>query len=290
MNALHIFSLLLFVNTITAADVTYLFSHGLGANGSQAKEYMTTPFNAQWIIADPVISLDFPDATTAGFDPAYTSLGQENEITTLKKAYELGAQSSHKLIVMGLSRGASAVVNLLATCKTDHIAAVILESPFDSIACMIERRIKHHKLWWIPQFVSNKAPEFIFKQYKSQKLSPIDYVKQIPNTVPLLFVCSLEDTLIDAQGTCNLYLALKNAGHKHAYLLLLNKGAHAQLFWHNDRDWYLYVVHAFYEKYQLPHDKEFAVKGRALLAHCQPEEAVVLGALKNKKSYLGEKE
>lgn len=270
-------------------DVAYLFSHGLGASGQQAKDYMVTPFNAQWIIQEPLVYFDFPDGGVDGFKPEHTSLGQDNEIQALKKAYEQTIKADKKVILMGLSRGASTALNLLGTQKTECIVAGIFESPFDSIVKMLKRRVSQHKLWWIPQFVMHKAPELIFKKYKSDKQSPIDCISRISPALPLLFICSLEDTLIDAEGTCDLYLTLKKAGYEHVYLLLLNKGAHAQLLWHNDREWYVQVVHAFYEKYNLPYEKEFAEKGRHLLAQCQPDVTTVTKALQLKRSFINEK-
>lgn len=289
MNVLPIFFSFLLVNTINASDVAYLFSHGLGGTGQQAKDYTVTPFNTQWIIQEPLVYFDFPDVGLDGFKPEHTSLGQDNEIQALKKAYEQTSQASKKVILMGLSRGASTAINLLGTEKNEHIVAGIFESPFDSIVKMLKRRVSHHKLWWIPQFVMHKVPELIFKKYKSDKQSPIDCISRISPSLPLLFICSLEDTLIDAEGTCDLYVTLKKAGYEHVYLLLLNKGAHAQLLWHNNRDWYVHVVHAFYKKYNLPHEKEFAEKGRDLLAQCQPDVSTVIKALQSKKSFINEK-
>ncbi|BDC35062.1 hypothetical protein Noda2021_10200 [Candidatus Dependentiae bacterium Noda2021] len=276
-----------FVLPINASVIhSYLFAHGLGASSQQAHDYAVSPFNNQWIIKQPLFLFDFPDAANQNFNPAFTSLGQGDEINVIADAYKKTKTVSDKIILLGLSRGAAAMINFLGSHQPSNIAAAIFESPFDSITGLIQRKLSRNYMWWIPQSIAKRAPELIFKKYRAHECAPCDAIMHIPKDIPLLFVCSLKDTLIDAQGTCNLYCALKNAGYNNIYLLLLNEGAHAQLKWQNDRDWYVHTVHAFYDKYALPCEKNFAQKGAAVLEQCQPSVEVVQKALQTGKSYI----
>ena len=108
----------------------------------------------------------------------------------------------------------------------------------------------------------------------------------INKELPLLIIASLEDELIPARNIATIYTKLVDCGHKHAYFLLLDKGAHAYLLENEDAHLYLNTVHAFYKKYSLPHNASFAAQGETLLAQCQPSKKIVDEALKNKKSFI----
>ena len=87
-------------------------------------------------------------------------------------------------------------------------------------------------------------------------------------------MASLEDKLVPAWSSLNLYAALRESGHINTYLLILPEGKHAKLIDH-PRFGYLYqqITHAFYSKHGLPHDSYLAQLGGPLLNKlCQPDQ------------------
>lgn len=237
-----------------------------------------------WIIQQPLYTFNFPDATRKGFDGNETSLGQENEIKTLANAYEYIKHNT--IVVMGYSRGAATVLNWLGTKKPTHIAAAIVESPYDSITNALDFFCKTAGVSWIPYSILYTSPNLFFGKFDYKGIFPIKVVQQIDPNIPLLIIASLEDALVPAHNTANIYTRLLQYGHQHVYFLLLEKGTHGYLLESYDAHIYLNTVHAFYKKYDLPHNKAFATQGEKILAQCQPSKKEVDEALKSKKSFI----
>lgn len=293
-------------------DIVYLFAHGLYANENLAKYYAEVPDliaqtqndqlhgqtksgykhiwqlqnptdNLFWIIKDPLYSFNFPDAIR-GFDGNQTSLAQENEIQTLANEYEKIKEK--KVVLVGMSRGASTILNFLGTRNSTSIVAAVVESPFDSIVETLDTLCKIAGVDWIPMIIRHTSPNLFFSKYNPKGVFPIKVAHNINKELPLLIIASLEDTLIPAVNSASIYFKLLDAGHQHVYFLLLDKGVHAYLLQNDDAPLYLNTVHAFYQKYNLPHSQTFAMQGDTILAQCQPSKKTVDEALKNKKSFI----
>ena len=265
-------------------SMVYLFAHGLSCNDQQGYKYCTLKHD-WWVLKEPLVTFNFPDATN-GFNCSQTSLAQANEIEALKNAYKLAKKKGDHIILAGMSRGAATIITFAGTRSAKRLGALIAESPFDSIANIIEYKLKQEHVSWIPQFITQTAPKVVFNQYDPHGVFPIDVVSKIRHDLPLLLVCSLEDLIVPAYSTAQLYFQLRDTGHEHAYLLLLNKGHHGSLLWQEDGDTYIAVVHAFYQKYGFEHDPHHRTKGELLLAQCQPTKEVVVKALEDKVSYI----
>ena len=301
--------------TLIADEVAYLFSHGLYCDYTLAYYYenirqpneliivdnkelhldhipglkhiwhVQDPQDMRlWLIQQPLQTFNFPDATKNGFDGSQTSLGQTNEIQALANAYEKIKQK--KVVLMGMSRGASTILNFLATRKPTSVAAAVVESPFDSITDALDLFCKNAGVNWIPYGILHTSPNWFFGKFDRRGIFPIKVVHNINKEIPILIVASLQDALIPAHNTASLYLKLRDHGHEHVYFLLLDHGEHGYLLENIDAPLYFNTVHAFYEKYNLPHNHAFASQGKNLLAQCQPSKKVVDEALKNKKSFI----
>lgn len=274
--------------TITADSITpvYLFSHGLAGSKKQAYNYTKTfekdgqiITNKRYILGEPLVSFDYPDTTDRFWKVrrSVTTLGQESEIAELEQHYneiiEASESEEPHIVIFGISRGASAVVNFLGTDERRAIKAAIVESPFDSFLTVQRHLAKRLFLHWIPgiQAICRGITKMVFPKYASDGLHPIDAVKNIRKDLPILFICSKQDELVHYLCTVNLYHTLRKAGHEHAYLLILNHGAHGHLLHKTAGSAYQNVVHAFYQKYGLPHDEACARYGKSKLAKCQPE-------------------
>lgn len=290
--------------------IVYLFAHGLYANAQLADYYSQIPLmplkvennvlHAQsksgyihqwnlidqdladfWIIKKPYFSFNFPDAAD-GFNGSHTSLAQENEIQALVNAYE--KIKFNKVVLVGMSRGASAILNFLGTKSAHSVAAAVVESPFDSITDILDSFCRSH--WWIPAMIRHTSPNLLFSKFNRQGIFPIKVAPHISKHIPILIIASLEDSLIPAINSASIYLKLRECGHFDAYFLLLNKGKHAYLLESDNTHIYLNVVHAFYKNYELPYNTACATQGDTILTQCQPSKKSIDEAFKQKKSFI----
>jgi prolyl oligopeptidase family protein len=259
-----------------AHDVYYLFSHGLADSHKQAYKYAESTGKQPYIIKTPFITFDYPDVSSSIFriNRFKTSLAQDNEISCLAHHY-FNETSQKQSVLVGVSRGASTIINFMGLYNPENVYALILESPFDAVESIVTRLAYETKFGCIPgakKYGSNLL-SFIFCQYKPEGIKPIDQVQKIKKDLPILIICSFEDKLVPVWSSINLYIALRESGHQNAYLLILPEGKHAKLITHT-RFGYLYqhIVHAFYCKYDLPHDPYLAQLGMPLFTKlCQPD-------------------
>lgn len=268
-------------NCCSAQGIYYLFSHGLADSHKQAFKYAESANKQQpYIIKNPLITFDYPDVSSSIFrlNRLKTSLAQDNEIACLAHHY-FSKMSQEQSVLVGVSRGASALINFMGLYNPQNVCALILESPFDAVESVVTRLAHETKFGCIPgaQKYGSHLLSFIFCQYKPEGIRPIDQVARIKKDLPILIVCSLEDKLVPAWSSLNLYVALRESGHSNTYLLILPAGKHAKLINHPQFG-YLYqqIAHAFYCKHGLPHNAYLAQLGQPLLTKvCQPDHRVL---------------
>lgn len=277
--------------------LVYMYSHGLGGSGSNIRYYakilhptwdMHNPF-AGWVLREPMYTFNFPDAESGTFNASFTSLGQQNEIDTLTKAYNAARVKGERVVLMGMSRGAATIISFLGQQHPAHLAAVIVESPFDSITNILQGKLAKENISWIPDIIVRTAPSLVCRQYSHKGVTPMDLVDNISPDIPILFIASLEDQIVLARNTINLYARLISRGYSHVYLLLLDKGDHANMLYQADGDLYLYTVHAFYRAYGLAHHAEWAEKGAWIFKQCRPTVDMAINAVKGNRSFVKRK-
>lgn len=219
-----------------------IFSHGLGAN---ALHYV------------PYKSL-FPDWTFYGFNfndaqglhpISNACLAQDADINCLEN--EVRKFPDHDKLLMGVSRGASTIFNYAGSCEMPPtIKGLIVESPFDQTQSVIKQVLGRWS--WIPG-LTNCFDYFIaqrfYKNYQPTGIQPIYVAPTIPLHMPILIICSLQDTLIPAASSIKLYKELLATGHTHCYLLVTEHGSHANIIGSESRATYITAVNAFYRKY-----------------------------------------
>jgi pimeloyl-ACP methyl ester carboxylesterase len=263
--------------------VTYLFAHGIADNHKQAYKYAKsttdkkkTTLNKNYLVDNTVITFDFPDAQgwlakLFRVNFTQTSLGQDNELKALAQAYDkaIALADPEGIVLVGLSRGASALASFIALNNPTKIKAVVLESPFDSFVASINDKITRP---WVRRFVHALVRRgWPFFKHRIDAATPVDLVAKIPLDMPVLVVCSMQDTTVSAASSIRLYKKLRETGHNHAHLLILDHGRHAQLLQAQQGHIYHNVTHAFYKKYSLAHDPVSAERGKAILERCQPD-------------------
>ena len=266
------------LHSFSLKGYTYLFSHGFGETYRQAYRYAKTYKwlgktykNQNYILYTPIKLFNYPDSLWKGLPPKLnkTSLAQKNEIVTLKNAYD--EIEDENIILFGTSRGASVVLNFAGIHNTDKLKAIVAESPFDNVKSVFNTH------WFVNIASKLISKPKIYKfflwatKHKEEGEHPIDNVIHIRNDLPVMLICTESDEIVPCSSTINLYKKLCENGHKHVYLLKFKTGKHGKLLWTENGIKCRNVVHAFYAKYHLPHNPEFAKQGKNdLEQECQP--------------------
>jgi hypothetical protein len=271
------------------APVAYVFAHGIAENHQQASLFL--PENseaacARWIAHEPLIAFNFPDAKNSSHEYARkeVNLGQENDIAQLHQAYQKAITTfpDHMVVLTGISRGASTIINFIAQHQPTQVKALVLESPFDTLDSVIRHLLSRFHVSWVPfsHQIGYSICKKHFPKINIKGIFPLNCADRLPLSMPILLVHSKKDKVVPIKSSRNLYLKLKQIGHEHVYLAELASGVHGKLIGGADSDFYLYIVHAFYKRYNLPHEPDLATKGARLLTMCQPtiEEVQQLGA------------
>lgn len=121
-----LYSILLLLPLFNAsAETSFIFAHGISGSERCGQHY-----------AD-ITGLPF---TIFNFPPIEESdAGQRNDLSELNKAYRQTDKNS-KRVLFGLSRGGSAAINY-ASKKPKNLAAIIAESPFDSLENVAKKEL-----------------------------------------------------------------------------------------------------------------------------------------------------
>jgi len=246
------------ITQIAYTKTTYIFAHGLGGDNQQARHYKKTTNGNLYLLQNTVTSFDFPDAQKRNMGAS--SLAQAPEIACLVDAHNKHTKKNgaDDVVWLGVSRGASTLATAMAQYNFEMVKALVMESPF---ACIANNQSSKQK----QQRVRSQFPNFDING-----VHPIDVMHKIRKDVPILIVCSKHDTLVSPESSIALYKKLIESGHKKSYLLLLERGRHANILWGNEGTVYRNVVHAFYKEHGLQYDATFAQQGAGRLAKSQP--------------------
>jgi pimeloyl-ACP methyl ester carboxylesterase len=262
---------------VFASKPVYLFAHGLAATKKQVdilynrfREESTDAliYNKHWLIDNErfaVHAFNFDDALNdnggMNFKRHKVNLGQSADLAAFDAAYK-DIPHDQDVVLFGLSRGAETILNY-GPHLGSNVKAIILESPFDtllSIVKSIARRMylpynRHTR----PFFLS--AMKYWFPALDMKGIVPIKSVEFFPLDIPILFVHSAQDSVVSINSSRRLYGALRSRGHNNVYLLELPEGSHGKIIRGACAQTYCSVVHAFFKKYNLPHDEQRAVDG-----------------------------
>ena len=245
-----------------------LFAHGFGANKRHGFSYMQ-PYPEG---ADPVIPMNEYHLGVFNFQEVCTddghaasmwlpnaSLAQKGDIKELRRAID-AIPHDKKIVGFGVSRGASTWLTFLGSHPqyAKRMEALILEAPFADVNEIVDDVIQRVGLPdnSVASTVRQTGKSVILRNHSSSGIKPIDVAKNIPPTLPILLIHSMQDRLIPFTHSMRLYLELKKAGHNDAYLLPLRFGGnHAQTFFSPQGIAPKMYVRAFLQKYGLPTEK-----------------------------------
>ena len=193
----------------------------------------------------------------------------EDDVNTLTAQVKKMANKDY--VLFGESRGSSTIINYLGSklCQKSVKAAVV-DSPFDTMQNVLSHRLGRFYLDKIisPATVEKGLPYLL--KYKVNGLSPIKSTQSISKEIPLLFICSREDTQVPYTSSIKMYKKLRSKGHSNVHILIVAHGAHGWLMTGKSKETYLHVTHAFYKKYGIGHNPNYAQKGEKIFAGCQP--------------------
>ncbi len=267
--------IVLFLSTASLAaesQIITLFVHGIADSHTQADPFKN--------IMSDVYTLDFDCSRQESYWPlnmvCYCSLGQDNELEHMHHEWQkLNEQFPHAdgFILIGVSRGASIIINFLARYQPQKIKAAVLESPFDTIENVVEYRatrlgIKDFLHTWIPDIVKEYTPACIalknivpwaFWQFSHDGIQPGKVIHEITEDIPMLFITVENDHSVPVSSTHNLMQTRQANGHKHMHHVHLMQGRHGKLLKGPEAERYQQALHSFFAQYNLPHNPELVI-------------------------------
>ena len=226
-----------------------LFAHGIGGDKNQVFDYLGTRFAPVFPReAYTIGTFNFREVTgTDGsirLRDAY--MAQDGDIKELKKAVD-AVPDGVKIVGVGVSRGASTWLTFLGTYPDygHRVAALVLESPFADFDDVLGK--------FLGATARGIGQAIIFRNYSRFGIKPIKVAKKVPKNIPMLFIHSLQDTLIPYIHSLQLYATLREDGHEDVYLLPLEFGdRHAGLFFRGQGGVARKYLRTFFERYDLP--------------------------------------
>lgn len=271
----------------------FFFAHGLASTWEQGINILWrhgSPARPRWIMEGPLAVFDFPDAKKERqYYHSEVNLAQEKDLDRMHHAYNKALETlpSHEYVLVGISRGAAAILNYAALYQPKEVKALLAESPFDTLSSVVQHLLTRYHVGWIPfsKSIGFKVCQTHFPGVNIKGIFPLSVVEKIPTNMPIMLVHSKKDRTVPINSSRRLYIKLKETGHEHVYLVELQSGNHGKLIFGPDADFYSYCAHAFYQKYGLLHNPEFARHGQNLLQLCQPSTQDVWQRIKRKRSF-----
>lgn len=229
------------------------------------RHILTTSNNRYQIMINGAAEHDF------SIEPYYLNLtklnfGQELDVQTITTMYQTSLEDTslpHDIILFGVSRGAVAVFNFIATeyiHQSEHrVKALILESCFDAL----------YNITPLSPLLSLLLPH-----YNHSGIAPIrdDILENFVSVcnhynIPVLMISSHADQRVPYKNTHNLYQQLQNAGLNNLHLVTLHHSIHSG-YTHDDEDdtkTYLQALHTFYKQYGLSHIADYTNSHKSFL-------------------------
>ena len=249
-------------NTFDTNQPHFLFSHGYVRNTYGIGKRQIKRFIKNGIINGPAWFFEYNDTD------ARTNLAQTGDCSCLNDAYAqfLNTTNNGSCVLIGLSRGGSTALLFTALYKPQNIKALIVEAPFAHVDD-VAYQLGVHYLPWAPykKQIALIVMKYLFPNFNPYHTSPLENCITIDPTIPLLFICSYEDSVVPIHSTKRLIHALQKSGHAHVYACTLQKGKHGYLSYDNQVQ---QITNAFLARYNLPHDQNLASAGSKKLSLC----------------------
>jgi len=254
-------------------DTIFLFAQGMQVGGPRRKE----TFIKHKIVSKYVIDFDFPsmDKYAANFKIDFS---QTIDIECIKLAIEyLFLQKKYrkkKIIMVGISRGASGILNFLVRYPTVNVKGLVLESPFSSLHGILKSFVDKIHIpgasffaWLLHQIFS-----LIFPLYRQDGVSVLRAIQKI--RIPAFIIHSQADFMVSEAMVTSLAQSFMQY-NKDAYYALFRNGAHGEILACCGSGIYSSIVNAFYKKHRLPYDDSMIKEGEDFSSYRQPDNIIV---------------
>lgn len=204
---------------VASVPVVTVFIHGVMANANEGKSYA----KHHYFIEGPCYFIAMPDEVkwfpfgwaTWLRDVRKGCLAQDDEIRFLYDHVStiLKEHPDHQMVLYGVSRGASLIVNFIAFLQEEdpalleRIGGAVVESPFAHMYDVLEHK---RTITFLPSLkIKHKIFHTImFPRHDIEGIQPINSVSKIPHTVPFFFAGTVNDIVIPIFSTQRLFDAL----------------------------------------------------------------------------------
>ncbi len=207
------------------------------------------------------------------FDGKDFDLGQGINIDALKKIYSevINKNPQAPIIIAATCIGAKIALEFAVTHNPEHVKAMILESPFIDVKNVVYNLGKNYLNWFPFADTSNKASmiQSIIELYAPHCKETINLphanLNKINPNIPLFIAHLKNDSMCSDEQMYQLVADLRKSGNTNIYLLVLQdtKTKHGHL---NQKKEFSQAANAFLAEHNLPHDKQLAAEGKAILA------------------------
>lgn len=192
-------------------STVFLFAHGIDPRSNAA-----TTQAARYINSGAITSTCY---TFCFHDRLNTlNFGQEKDCDKLASAYaQVKEKHPHaSLVLVGISRGASAIINTMAAHRDvdwSPVKAVILESPYEHVEGLIEHIMNSYAPFVL--FGKNILYGLLQKltAYRSQGIQSIDMIERFPQHIPLFISYSKTDKTVCPECTRTLIMNMQSSNH-----------------------------------------------------------------------------
>lgn len=252
---------------IKNAKVVAFFVHGMNETGEhQVYPFVNNDDGNPYLLAMPCEYFDFACSTQSWWRINFweCDLGQEYELGQMHKALQKTRKKYQgaQIVLIGVSRGASAIINYCANYPIEDIAACILESPYDHINNLMDH---HYRLKSLGDCARTFFKILFYRCDLDNGMFPENQINRIDKDIPMLFVSVENDRSVPLKSIESLITKRKDENHKNVYHIHLSSGKHGRLLAGDQGELYQNVGHAFFARYDLPHVPDFAREGAHLL-------------------------
>jgi hypothetical protein len=153
-----------------------------------------------------------------------------------------------KVVLFGNCRGGAITLTSVAEMTPEEqskISLVIVESVYTDVGTFIKNRYGE----FFGDIMALNTTYFTKYTFNSKR--PIDIIDNFPLNVPVGFIASKSDDMLNYKSTLILHDKLIKRGHKNAHLCILENSDHVQMPIHNinDQKKYLEFVDMLYDIY-----------------------------------------
>jgi len=264
--------------TQSTKTVMTVFAHGATGRPGHAKN-----FRPAFVDPDNYTAITFPDTLVedgshylntlifylakSGWNrhitPSNSYFGQGQDLEKMHEDILSQTLPTQPIILFGLCRGGSAVINYLARYNPENVQAIVIEaSPSD----MLEMYHTKFASLGIPTQGSEMIFKNLWSAYPKDAITPVQAIPMIANkNLPILIIHSRQDVHFPLSNGLRLYKAFKQAGFTQVHLAIIG-GRHAYSL-KDDKENYLRAVHSFYKKYGFAYNEQYAMQDVADFAY-----------------------